>query len=67
MCTIGTGEQERYTTCIGIVQNILPIALARPYSKYVLPEGTKVSQYTERIGRQLNFIGVGVKRTFAEI
>ncbi len=40
----GLGEQQRYKTCIGVVQDLLPIALARPYSKYVLPEGTKVSK-----------------------
>ncbi|XP_064384785.1 endothelin-converting enzyme homolog isoform X2 [Halichondria panicea] len=39
--TQGSGEQQRYKTCIGVVQDLLPIALARPYSKYVLPQGTK--------------------------
>lgn len=39
--TAGSGEQPRYKTCIGVVQNLMPLALARPYSQYILPEGTK--------------------------
>ena len=39
---LGRGDGERYVTCIKVVQEVLPIALARPYSRYVLPPGTKV-------------------------
>ena len=42
----GRGEGERYETCVNVVQDALPIALARPYSKFVLPPGTKVVFYT---------------------
>ena len=42
----GRGEGERYETCVNVVQDALPIALARPYSKFVLPPGTKVVYYT---------------------
>ena len=44
--TIGRGDGERYETCIKVVQEAFPIALARPYSKHVLPPGTKVSGFT---------------------
>ena len=36
-------QPQRYTTCIGVAQTIMPMALARPYADYVLPTGTKVS------------------------
>ena len=42
----GRGEGERYETCVNVVQDALPIALARPYSKFVLPPGTKVKYIT---------------------
>lgn len=38
----GSGGKERYQECIGLAQTILPIALARPYTDFILPEGTKV-------------------------
>ena len=41
----GRGEGERYEICVNVVQDALPIALARPYSKIVLPPGTKVKYY----------------------
>eukprot|EP00731_Ephydatia_muelleri_P016049 Em0009g473a len=34
-------QPQRYTTCIGVAQTIMPMALARPYADYVLPTGTK--------------------------
>jgi len=40
--TQGSGKLERYKTCISTVQMILPIALARPYTDFVLMNGTKV-------------------------
>ena len=39
----GRGQGERYETCVNVVQEALPIALARPYSQFVLPPGTKVN------------------------
>jgi len=39
--TQGSGKLERYKTCISTVQMILPIALARPYTDFVLMNGTK--------------------------
>ena len=42
----GRGEGERYETCVNVVQEALPIALARPYSQFVLPPGTKVKYDT---------------------
>ena len=36
-------QPQRYTTCIGVAQTIMPMALAMPYADYVLPTGTKVS------------------------
>lgn len=39
----GRGEGERFETCVNVVQEALPIALARPYSQFVLPPGTKVN------------------------
>ena len=44
--TIGRDDGERYMTCIKVVQEAFPIALARPYSKHVLPPGTKVRGFT---------------------
>ena len=41
--TQGSGQKERYKTCISTVQSVLPIALARPYTEFVLMNGTKVS------------------------
>jgi hypothetical protein len=41
----GRGQGERYETCVNVVQEALPIALARPYSQFVLPPGTKVKHY----------------------
>ena len=38
----GTGQQERYQTCIDYVQRLMPIALSRPFTDYVLPDGSKV-------------------------
>ena len=35
-------QPQRYTTCIGVAQDIMPMALARPYTDFVLPAGTKV-------------------------
>ena len=43
MIGAGRGEGERFETCVNVVQEALPIALARPYSQFVLPPGTKVS------------------------
>lgn len=37
----GSGEIDRNQTCLAIVQQAMPIALARPYTEYVLPSGTK--------------------------
>ena len=36
-------QPQRYTTCIQVAQSIMPMALARPYTDFVLPNGTKVS------------------------
>lgn len=41
LATQGRGEGERFETCVNVVQEALPIALARPYSQFVLPPGTK--------------------------
>ena len=38
----GEGWRQRYQTCISVVQQAMPIALARPFTDYILPEGTKV-------------------------
>ena len=37
----GSGERNRNETCLAIVQRAMPIALARPYTEYILPGGTK--------------------------
>jgi endothelin-converting enzyme len=37
----GSGERDRNETCLAIVQRAMPIALARPYTEFVLPGGTK--------------------------
>ena len=37
----GVGQRDRNETCLALVQGALPIALARPYTEYVLPGGTK--------------------------
>jgi endothelin-converting enzyme len=39
--TTGQGSRQRYQTCISVTQNIMPLALARPYTDYLLPNGTK--------------------------
>ena len=41
--TAHTVQPQRYTICIEVAQTIMPMALARPYTDYVLPTGTKVS------------------------
>ena len=37
----GSGQRSRNETCLSYVQAAMPIALARPYTEYVLPGGTK--------------------------
>ena len=37
----GTGQVERYKTCVGAVQSFAPMPLARLFTDYVLPPGTR--------------------------
>ena len=37
----GSGQRDRNETCLAIVQSAMPIALARPYTEFILPGGTK--------------------------
>lgn len=37
----GSGQLQRYQTCISYVQSVMPMALARIYTLNVLPNGTK--------------------------
>lgn len=36
-------DEDRSETCIGVVEQILPMALARSYAEHVLPHGLRVS------------------------
>lgn len=49
--TTGQGSRQRYQTCLSVVQQIMPIALARPFTDYILPPGTKenVSEMIEEV------------------
>ena len=42
----GSGAKPRNITCISLVQKVLPISLARLYTEFILPEGTKSSVVT---------------------
>ena len=37
----GEGQQERYLTCIGDIEWVAPMPLARLFTNYILPPGTK--------------------------
>jgi hypothetical protein len=39
----GSGQEERYVSCISLVQDIMSIALAVPYTKFILAPYTKVN------------------------
>lgn len=39
----GSGGGQRYKECIEVAQDIMPIALAKSYTDFVLPNGTKES------------------------
>jgi endothelin-converting enzyme len=43
LATTGEGSRQRYQTCLSIVQEIMPIALARPFTDFILPRGTKAN------------------------
>ena len=36
------GENERYETCIGIVEEILPYTIVKPFAEKVFPDGARV-------------------------
>ena len=42
LATTGQGLRQRYQTCLSVVEAVMPIALARPFTDYILPPGTKV-------------------------
>ena len=37
----GTGKVERYKICVGAVQSFAPMPLARLFTEYILPPGTR--------------------------
>ena len=37
----GEGQPERYLTCITIIERVAPMPLARLFTNYILPPGTK--------------------------
>ena len=39
----GSGERERNLTCLSLVQSVLPIALARPFTEFYFPSNAKSS------------------------
>ncbi len=39
--TVGSGKVDRYLTCISLLEDIVPFTVARLYTDYVLPEGTR--------------------------
>ena len=41
LAVYGSGLRSRNETCLALVQSAMPIALARPYTEYILPGGIK--------------------------
>ena len=41
LAVYGSGLRSRNETCLSLVQSAMPIALARPYTEYILPGGMK--------------------------
>ena len=48
---LGSGEVDRYLTCISYLETFVPFSLSRLYTMYVLPNGTKgnVSEMVEEV------------------
>ena len=40
--TGGDGEKDRYKLCVSLVQEVMPTALALPYTNVLIPKETKV-------------------------
>ena len=38
---LGMGEVERYLTCIAVIESVAPMPLARLFTDYILPPGTR--------------------------
>ena len=38
---VGVGAMERYITCIAVIENVAPMPLARLFTDYILPPGTR--------------------------
>ena len=45
----GSGEPERFRTCISLAQRVFPIAIARPYIEHIFPTES-LSRVTEMVG-----------------
>ena len=41
LAVLGEGEVDRFLTCIAVIENVAPMPLARLFTDYVLPPGTR--------------------------